>query len=64
MREARICPVCLTVHWRKGKCCSGECGVLYMAQVCAQLHAKKGPHYENWRRKWEAATGLKLKEGR
>jgi len=59
-RKPKPCLNCGFPHTRKSNHCSPECGMDYMLQEIKQLHEKQGPHYERWKKRWEAATGLKL----
>lgn len=64
MPEVKPCLNCGLNHFSKGNHCSPECGMEYMTKVINQLRAKKGPYYEKWKKRWVAATGLKLKTER
>ena len=61
MRKSKPCLVCGIPHTRRTLCCSPECGLEHYMMVLKQITKKKGPYYEKWKRRWEAATGLKIK---
>ena len=61
VKEPKICPVCGKSHRTRGNYCSIECGVQRILEAAQQQHNHEGPIYEVWKKRWQAATGLKLK---
>jgi len=61
MKKPKPCRMCGKHHTRRGNHCSPECGFKFGLIVAKQLHEKKGIYYEEWKERWEAATGLKMK---
>lgn len=61
MRKVKRCANCGDEFQGRGKFCSYVCGADAMFQANKQIEARKGPIYEKWKTRWEAATGLKMK---
>ena len=47
---------------KKKKKLTREEGLKCVYRAVRQLKRKRGPIYEKWKSRWEASTGMKLKE--
>lgn len=53
-------PIAARAAYRNGLCT--QCGIEYMLEWVHAMEEKSGPLYEIWKARWEAATGLTIKE--
>jgi len=63
MKKVKSCSICGKPHTRRKVNYCYACGRKHEVEVAEEILLKQGPYYEKWLKRWEAATGLKLKEG-